>query len=110
MGVTKIRDNYWRARYTLKGETYNVGHFKTKKEAQAALDHDKLHREIGLEADDPAPIADFGEDAFQDPDSKEFAEGLPVREEGNPFAKNVWYESRWEKIKKGIKYALKRRD
>lgn len=36
MGITKV-GNKWRARYTINGVRYNVGTFKTKKEAMRAI-------------------------------------------------------------------------
>ena len=37
MGVTKVGHRKYRARYSLHGKRYNVGTFKTKKEASLAL-------------------------------------------------------------------------
>lgn len=37
MGVTKVAPQKFRARYTVNGITYNVGVFKTEKEASKAL-------------------------------------------------------------------------
>lgn len=37
MGVTKLADRRYRARYSLNGKRFNVGTFKTAKEAHAAL-------------------------------------------------------------------------
>lgn len=37
MGVTRLGNRRFRARYSLHGKRYNVGTFKTKKEAHSAL-------------------------------------------------------------------------
>lgn len=37
MGVTKLGNRKFRARYSLNGKRYNVGTFKTAKEAHAAI-------------------------------------------------------------------------
>lgn len=49
MGITR-EGKKWRVRYSQDGVRFNVGSFKTKNEAQMALNHHKLHQDIGLES------------------------------------------------------------
>ena len=60
MGVTRLGNRRFRARYSLNGKRYNVGTFKTRKEAQAALgahywDNPEMLKDSYLEA----PVENF---------------------------------------------------
>lgn len=49
MGVFKQNDKY-RARYTLKGKTVNVGMFNTREEAQLALDRARPPKQVKVKS------------------------------------------------------------
>lgn len=63
MGVTRLGNRRFRARYSLHGKRYNVGTFKTKKEAHSALGEHYWNNPnlMGLE-DGKGNIISIGED------------------------------------------------